>query len=128
MGIQVRLLEYIESYLTGRTEEVKINQAIAPDVPLISGVPQGLHLGPVLFMIFINDVSNYSMYMLFLIFADDIKMFYKVVTDIDFFNIQSDFNRFAEWCDSNGLSQIIGKCKVLTFSRKMRSSFYVYSY
>ena len=112
MGIQVRLLKYIESYLTGRTEKVKINQAIAPDVSVTSGVPQGSHLGPVLFMIFINDVSNCFIYMLFLIFADDIKMFYKVVTDINFLNIQSDFNRFAEWCNLNGVSQNIGKCKV----------------
>ena len=63
-------------------------------------------------MIFINDVSNCFIYMLFLIFADDIKMFYKVVTDINFLNIQSDFNRFAEWCNLNGVSQNIGKCKV----------------
>ena len=47
-------------------------------------------------MIFINDVSGCFMYELFLIFADDLKLFYKVVTDIDFLNMQSNFNRFAE--------------------------------
>ena len=57
------------------------------------------------------------MYVLFLIFAD-IKIFYKVVIDIDFLNIQLDFNRFAERCDWNSLSQTIGKCKVLKIFKK----------
>ena len=58
--------------------EEKSTVIIAPDVLVTSGIPQGSHLGQVLFIIFINNASNCCKYVLFLIFADDIKMFLTV--------------------------------------------------
>ena len=65
-----------DSYLRVRTQSVKIKNNISKSFLVISGVPQCLHLGPILFILYINDVGKcFSRTTIFLIYADDIKIY-----------------------------------------------------
>ena len=72
-GISGNILNWIKAFLTGRTQEVVVNGSKSAKAPVLSGIPQGTVLGPVLFVAYINDIlddisSNGVM------FADDTKI------------------------------------------------------
>jgi retron-type reverse transcriptase len=80
-GVSRKLILWIESFLSGRTQSIKINQENSSSRHVMSGIPQGSVLGPVLFVIYINDLPNVcagrsDIFM----FADDAKM-YKAIKD-----------------------------------------------
>lgn len=111
-------LKWIMSYLTNRTQKVLFNNILSRDINVSSGVPQGSHLGPLLFITFIDDVKRCFKYCEFLIYADDVKIFSKIKNDTDLFNLQRELNIFCEWCNLNRLSLNVSKCKVMNFSRR----------
>uniref|UniRef100_A0A914NTQ6 Reverse transcriptase domain-containing protein n=1 Tax=Meloidogyne incognita TaxID=6306 RepID=A0A914NTQ6_MELIC len=77
-GITGKLLTFLENFLTNRSFRVKIDDVLSENKPINSGVPQGSVLGPLLFLIFINDLPNYiSENVGIKMYADDVKL-YKV--------------------------------------------------
>ncbi len=70
------VLSWIKSYLTGRSYQVQIDGILSEEAPCHSGVPQGSVIGPLLFLIYINDLPAALGYSAFL-FADDVKMVYR---------------------------------------------------
>ena len=77
-GIRGNPLRWFESYLYNRNQVVKIGDTISRSQTIICGIPQGSTLGPLLFLLYINDLPNCSSKLLlsFRIFADDTNMFY----------------------------------------------------
>ncbi len=95
-----------------RKQRVVINGTASAWAPVTSGVPQGSALGPVLFMIYINDVdvglSNFIGK-----FADDTKIGNSVISDSDRQNLQDDLNKFSAWSARWEMPFNVKKCHIL---------------
>jgi len=108
--------QYIYIFLTGRKRYVKIENFTSSQYNVSSGVPQGFHIAPLLFNVFINDIKFPNSRML--LFADDLKLFRITNTPYDAELLQNDTNIFFVWCNKNNLLLNISKCKVLYLLEK----------
>ena len=111
-GIEGKVLCWIEDFLSDRRMRIMVRGEYSEWVDVISGVPQGSVLGPILFLIYVNDIPemvNCSIKM----FADDTKLF-RTVKSIDDCNIlQNDLDTLSQWTNEWLLSFNIDKCKVM---------------
>ena len=91
-GIRDPLLSWVRSFLTNRQQRVVVRGSYSSWTPVLSGVPQGTVLGPVLFIIYINDITR-NLTSQCKLFADDMKV-YKVLrnTDEDMHVLQQDLH------------------------------------
>lgn len=121
------IVNLLHSYLLDRSCCVAVNGQTSSLYKATSGVPQGSVLGPLLFLIYVNDVSSVIRNSSFLLYADDIKIFKEIHSVIDCRLLQSDLCSFSEWCRSNNLSLNISKTKVMSFTRKTSSVPFLYS-
>ena len=76
-GIRGNSLHWFESYLTGRQQYVSVTNCSSKHGHISCGVPQGSVLGPLLFLIFINDLPNVSKVLSFFLFADDTNIYFE---------------------------------------------------
>ena len=117
-GISGKVLQWIKSFLSGRTQAVRVGGAISQEMPVTSGVPQGSVLGPVLFLIYVSDISSLVQNFVSL-FADDTKLFsYLLETLVENHqysteSIQEDINAVAHWSEKMQMSFNIEKCHSL---------------
>ena len=94
------ITKWIEAYLHNRTFSTIINRKFSSPRPVSSGVPQGSVLGPLLFLIFINDLPSQILNPS-LLFADDLKIYKEIPNKNEaqaFKSIQEDLNRITKWC------------------------------
>ena len=117
MGFPTILLNWISSYLEDRTQKVHFNSLLSDDISVSSGVPQGSHLGPLLFVLYLNDLPSVIRFSNILMFADDVKLFCSLNTLNSSLNLQHDLHSLVNWCSSNGMTLNLKKCKKLTLSR-----------
>ena len=75
IGFHSNLLNWIRTYLKGRIQFVRINNFLSSPINVTSDVPQGSHLGPLFFLLFINDIPNVFLNSRCLMYADDLKIF-----------------------------------------------------
>lgn len=83
----------------------------------ITGVLQGSVLGPLLFVLFINDIGNIFKHRLFVPLADDLEIYNVIDHHSNFLDIQSNFNQLQEWCILNHLSLNPKKCSIISYSK-----------
>ena len=98
---------WFESYLRNRKQIVKYNTVQSTEKSILTGVPQGSILGPLLFILYINDIQNCTKTVSILLFADDTSVLYshsniKILQE----TLQIDMNKIAEWLKLNKLSTI----------------------
>ena len=115
-GVKGRILTWIKSFLTGRTQVVKVNGSVSESAPVLSGIPQGSVLGPLLFVIYINDLPEAINSDSFL-FADDTKVFREITSKDDAFALQSDIDSLQHWSNKWLLQFHPDKCHVLTLGK-----------
>ena len=115
-GITGCLLTWIESFLKNRKQRVVLNKTESSWKPVISGVPQGSVLGPVLFFIYINDLPDHVKSSC-KIFADDTKVYSKVDSLVETNELQKDLDNLVCWSKTWLLSFNAAKCKVMHIGR-----------
>ena len=97
VGILGSLWKWFESYLTSRFQCVAINGSLSDLLPVVSGVPQGSILGPLLFIIYINDLPSMVHYSSVLLFADDTKCAKSIASQTDCQLLQNDLDSLSSW-------------------------------
>lgn len=117
LGIRGSLLKWFGSYLVDRYQATVVNGYQSKFVSVSSGVPQGSHLGPLLFIIFVNDIAQCFRFAKFSIYADDLKIYSIIRNTDDCYSLQSDLDRLSHYVRMNGLSLNIKKCSVISFTR-----------
>ena len=119
-GLNNHILHWICSYLTNREQKVLVNGATSNSLPVISGVPQGSVLGPLLFLIYIDGVTSAPLSdgSKMTLYADDMLLYRQVESPQDYQKLQDDIHSISEWVSANHLHLNVSKCKTMLISRK----------
>ena len=118
-GIRDKTLLWIESFLSDRTQQVVVEGEFSETAPVTSGVPQGSVLGPILFLVFINDMPE-CVKSRCRLFADDSIIYRSVNNDNDAADLQNDLNALHKWESDWGMSFNPSKCHILHVTRKKK--------
>ena len=123
-GIVGTPLIWFKSYLTNRAQYVEVNGTCSNLLSIGKGVPQGSILGPLLFMIFINEIHRSSKEFKFITYADDTTIFSSISSFIPDSNrsmanasetINNEINKVIDWLIANKLSLNVNKTKFMVF-------------
>ena len=118
IGLDDYLLHWLHSYLTNR-KQIVVEGESSDELSVLSGVPQGSVLGPLLFLVYIIEVtSQFSVGSNVVLFVDDIALYRVVTTSDDYVQLQIDVNSIADWIEEYHLSLHSGKCCAMLFTRK----------
>ena len=113
-GITGVLGKWIQSFLTGRTQQVIVNSVKSSSTSVTSGVPQGSVLGPLLFLMLINDIdddisANVS------VFADDTRVLGEISTEDCVEKLQNELEKLYSWEVENNMKFNGGKFELIRF-------------
>ena len=115
-GVKGTALEWFISYLTGRSRNVAIDRVSSSILTLSTGVPQGSILGPLLFLIYMNDVPYCTKYFNFILYADDTILNSTIqIPSMSPININSELAKVYDWLAVNKLSLNVKKSKYIIF-------------
>jgi hypothetical protein len=110
------LLQWCTSYLHDRQQRVTTLGATSSKKPVCSGVPKGSILGPILFLLYVNDLPDIVTNSTVACFADDTKIFRRIDSITDAMLLQDDINNLQSWSTSSGLVFNEGKCKSISIT------------
>lgn len=121
-GVRDDLIKWFHSFLNNRKQRVLLGDVVSDWKSVTSGVPQGSVIGPLLFVIYINDLperfGNHSK-----LYADDSKII-AIIKDINSrSNLQNDIDKLTNWTDDWLMRLNASKCKVVHFGRASNNSF-----
>ena len=115
-GIRGSTHKWIDSWLSERSQKVVLDGCASDPVPVLSGVPQGSVLGPVLFLIFINDRPD-NIRSSVRLFADDCVLYRNVKSPLDCQILQDDLNSLAKWEMDWQMKFNVSKCHSMRVTR-----------
>ena len=118
-GVNGTMLRFVKSYLQGRQQQVVVGGVKSGVLPVKSGVPQGSILGPLLFVLFINDMFNcISEGTNIALYADDTKIWREINYSKDHFILQGDIDNLNTWSISNKMKFHPSKSKALSVTNQ----------
>ncbi|BHF82429.1 hypothetical protein SprV_0802556700 [Sparganum proliferum] len=116
IGVRGKLLKWIENFLIGRSQTVRLGGQQSAEVTVTSGVPQGSVLGPILFLIYIDDCIH-GLDCDIAMFADDIKLWTVIRNEDDEAKLQANLDRLEQWSGYWLLPSNVSKCNILRIGR-----------
>ena len=117
----------INSWLSGRTQQVVLDGQASDPVPVLSGVPQGSVLGPVLFLIFINDLPD-NIRSSVRLFADDCVLYRNIHSLQDCLTLQEDLTSLGQWEADWQMKFNVAKCHSMRVTRPMHHKQILFDY
>ena len=118
-GIRGDILRWIKTWLTSRTQQVVVDGECSAPTPVKSGVPQGTVLGPLMFLLYINDIpDNLDSSTNIRLFADDCLLYRSITSDQDSHILQNDLSSLVDWSEKWQMSFNTRKCKTLRVTTK----------
>ena len=121
-GIRGPAHKWFVSYLKNRSQFVNFKDVTSDRLDIVCGVPQGSILGPLLFLIYVNDLMNVSDKVMSVMYADDTSLFLSgcnlntVITDFN-----NELSKYMAWMKINKLLVNIGKTNYMIFKKKRRN-------
>ena len=115
-GVNSRVVVWIREFLLGRTKRVRVGGQLSEEVRITSVVWQGSVLGPLLFLVYVNDIWR-NMESTIRIFADDSVMYSKIINNEYMDKLQKFLDRLLEWAVENSMRINPSKIKAIRFAR-----------
>ena len=125
-GFGGSILKWFSSYMSNRRQQTIVHGVTSTSIPVTSGVPQGSILGPLLFLLYENHLSNAVSNSRIATFADDTKIFKTINSISDASALQYDLSNFEKSSTNVNLALNVSKCKVLRVTRKHNQIVYPY--
>ena len=117
-GIEGKIYTWIESFLNNRYQQVIVDGILSKKEQVISGVPQGTVLGPLLFLIYINDLEPELQKSILRIFADDSKIVKPIWNQKDHDELQEELNVAMKWADRNNMELNHKKFQLIQYGKE----------
>ena len=118
-GVRGPVLLWIQNFFAERTHQTKIGPHLSDTATLISGVIQGSGVGPLMFLVYINELATvlekYGIKIK--LFADDVKLYVQILNDIHVVQLQQAIDALVNWATEWQLSISVNKCSVLNVGR-----------
>ena len=121
MGVTGPLWKWFQSYLCNRLHYTSVFDTSSAYLQVKSGVPQGSVLGPLLFLIYINDLPDGICFSLLSLFADDTKIMKPIISPTCQQELQHDLNCLSSWCSEWKLKLNLSKCAAMCVTISSRS-------
>ena len=118
-GIKGNCLKWIISFLKESTQQVVLNGSFSDPAAVMSGVPQGTVLGPLLFLLYINDMPA-LLNSLLKLFADDSYLYRHIKSILDMHCLQDDLDKLQDWEQNWDMEFHPQKCKLLSITNKTK--------
>ena len=117
-GINDHICQWVNTWLTRRSQQVALDGTFSDSIAVHSGVPQGTVLGPLMFLLYINDITEHVNSPLRL-FADDCLLYRIITTKEDAIQLQHDLDQLHEWATKWQLRFNVTKCTIMRFTRSL---------
>ena len=115
-GIKGNLLQWLCEFFSERTHQTRVGTALSPPAELFSGVVQGSGVGPLMFLVFANELAEIldRAGVKVKLFADDVKVYVQIVSSHDVYKLQNALDMITSWAQTWQLTVSVDKCCILS--------------
>jgi len=124
-GIQSNTHKWISTWLSARTQRVLVDGCTSSSKKVLSGVPQGTVLGPLMFLLYINDIDT-NITSSIRHYADDCVLYRVIKSPQDRILLQEDLNKLKQWTQTWQMQLNIGKCVSMSCTRSPATTTTIY--
>ena len=125
-GISNKIIKWFYNFLSNRSQITRVENSFSNSSIVKSGVPQGSVVGPILFLLYINDLpSIFSSKIHIDLFADDTQIYFSYASESERFLLQNNLNLFSQWVNKWQLNISLSKCAVMTLVKVTPPKYFI---